>query len=303
MDEVRLEFSAKAEKKQRLVGAFEEKHAAALGGINVSQKLRGKLQLLADDVWDARDDLTKNQISYCEMVDRESNLKDGMLQISGHIQQYIHTFLVRRIAACIGNANKFLQSTYKFQEAHVFNKRHLSVIHTVIHTISAMRKGDVADELIAQASKIYTFPNTKDYPVYMKGTPKLPEVKLNERIGSSCVHTHSKTVVGSLRLSENLNGYRLKISGRADAAPPNPGFFHLKTDHHVKCKLGMFDGDVGFCWTRKTNYSREKTWGFFMRPPALTDFTEHTPKDSSLQDTIPTALVNLKILKIPEINI
>ncbi|XP_033749672.1 uncharacterized protein LOC117334269 [Pecten maximus] len=280
------DLSSKSAYKHSLVEAFEKKYAVELGGGNAPQKLRGKLQQLSDEMWDAQDDVTRNQIMYCEMLEKETNIKVSMFQISDRIRNCIQYMLVRRMADCIGKAYTFLQSVhvYRFQNAHVFNNRHLPVIHTMCR----MRTGAVADELIQQASKTYTFPNTKEYPVYMRETPKLPAVHIDEKIGRGCTHPNSKTVVGTLRLSGNLNGYHLKISGRTDASSVIPGFFHLNKDLHVKCKLGMFNGDVGFGWTRKSSYSPTKTWGFFIRPPSLTDFTDR----SSHQAANPVALGN-----------
>ncbi|XP_060074524.1 uncharacterized protein LOC132554232 [Ylistrum balloti] len=70
-----------------------------------------------------------------------------------------------------------------------------------------------------------------------------------------------------LCFSKNRSGFRLKISGRKDASSPLPGFFDLQSDLHVKCKMGLLNGTVGFGWTRKSSFDSEKTWGMFVHPP------------------------------------
>ncbi|XP_060072658.1 uncharacterized protein LOC132552496 [Ylistrum balloti] len=70
-----------------------------------------------------------------------------------------------------------------------------------------------------------------------------------------------------LCFSKNRSGFRLKISGRKDASNPLPGFFDLQSDLHVKCKMGLLNGTVGFGWTRKSSFDSEKTWGMFVHPP------------------------------------
>ncbi|XP_021353055.1 uncharacterized protein LOC110450115 [Mizuhopecten yessoensis] len=70
-----------------------------------------------------------------------------------------------------------------------------------------------------------------------------------------------------LCFSKNRSGFRFKISGRKDAPKPTHGFYDTQSDMLVKCKLGLLRGTVGFGWTQKSAFSREKTWGLFVHPP------------------------------------
>ncbi|XP_069136806.1 uncharacterized protein [Argopecten irradians] len=161
-----------------------------------------------------------------------------MLGIRDRIHQHIQGVVVRRMVDCVRNVHTCLQSAHRYKEVQVLDNIHLPVIQTMCR----MGTSVIVDELI----------HIRDlkHPVYMKETSRLPTVTL-------------ETVVGSLRLSENLNGYRLQISGQPDASPTNLGFLPVNKDLQVKCKLGMFHGEVGFVWTRKSRYNRTKTSGFF----------------------------------------
>ncbi|XP_069125279.1 uncharacterized protein [Argopecten irradians] len=268
------DLSAKLSEKRSRMEAFKKKYDRKRdlsNHSNTSRKLRAKLQKLSDAIRDVQDDVTTNQITFCEMVELENEVKDEMFQIRDRIHQHIQGVVARRMADCVWNVHAFLQTAHRSKEAHVLDNRHLPVIQTMCR----MRTGAVVDELIQQASGTYSFPDTKEYPVYMKETPRLPVATLDKQIGS-CMKKHSKTVVGSLCLSKNLNGYHLKISGQPGASLANPGYFPVNKNLHVKCKLGMLHGDVGFGWTRKSRYNPTKTWGFFIRPPSLTDITERS---------------------------